>query len=89
MMEISILTIFWITLDHLVASLKAGCSDGVYPKLLMVGGLCRHQGSVGGQGVMDPRVGDLKVKLFDSLLLCNENHDLAIARSVLLVLTLG
>ena len=56
----NLLTIFWITLDHLVAGLKAGCSDGVHPKLLMVGGLCRHQGGVGGQGVMDAGVGDLK-----------------------------
>ena len=53
------LTILWVTLDHLVAGLKAGCCDGVHSQLLMISGLSGHQGGVGGQGVVDPGIGNL------------------------------
>ena len=44
----------------MVAGLEAGGGDGVHAELIVIGGLGGYKGSVGGQGVVDPGVGDLR-----------------------------
>ena len=51
------LTVFWVTLDHLIAWLEAGRSYLLHLHLLMVSLVGSDQRTVGSEGVMYPGVG--------------------------------
>ncbi len=52
-----VLSIPWITLDHLVLRLKAVLGELLNSHPLMVSLIIAHQGTIGGKGKMDPGVG--------------------------------